>query len=98
MTEHEDFLANHSLEPTSIKSNIHVLHYGIKGQLDCNKSIHVGLVPYEGQSDKRTFSNKTASTELLTIALGDFLGLLPGRLQYIDQKPSRAIGGPVSNL
>jgi hypothetical protein len=61
-------------------------------------------VPYEGKSDKRTFSNKTASTELLAvaplvaIAPGDFLGIFPGRLRYTDQKPTRAIGGPVLNL
>ncbi|KAN0117099.1 hypothetical protein V8E51_003076 [Hyaloscypha variabilis] len=103
-TEHEDFLANHSLKPTSGKSNTHVLRYGIKGQLDCNKSIYVSFVPYEGQSDKRTLSNKTASTELLAIAPlvavapGDFLGLFPGRLRYTDQKPTRAISGPVPNI
>jgi hypothetical protein len=103
-TEYEDFLANHSLKATSTKSNIHVLRYGIKGQLDHNKSAYVNLVPYEGQSDKRTSSNKTASTELLavaplvTVAPGDFLGIFPGRLRYTDQKPTRAIGGPVSNL
>lgn len=103
-TEHEDFLANHSLKPTSTKSNIHVLRYGIKGQFDRNKSIYISLIPYEGQSDKRTFSNKTASTELLAVAPsvavapGDFLGLFPGRLRYTDEKPTRAISGPASNL
>jgi hypothetical protein len=103
-TEYEDFLANHSLKPTSTKSNIHVLRYGIKGQLDRNKSTYVSLVPYEGQSAKRTFSNKAASTELLAVAPlvaaapGDFLGLFPGRLRYTDQKPTRAISGPVPNL
>ncbi|KAH8650269.1 hypothetical protein BGZ60DRAFT_421646 [Tricladium varicosporioides] len=103
-TEHKDFLANHSLKPTSTKSNTHVLRYGIKSQLDRNKSIYVSLIPYEGQSNKRTFSNKTASTELLAvaplvaIAPGEFLGLFPGRLRYTDHKPTRAISGPVSNL
>ena len=61
-------------------------------------------MPYQGKSDKRTFSNKTASTDLLAIAPlvavapGEFLGIFPGRLRYIDQKPTRAISGPVSNL
>lgn len=103
-TEYENFLANCSLKPTSTKSNIYVLRYGIKGQLDHNKSINISLVPYKGKSDKRTFSNKTASTELIAVAPlvavapGDFLGIFPGRLRYTDQKPTRAIGGPVLNL
>jgi hypothetical protein len=102
--EQEDFLANHSLKPTSTNSNIYVLPYGIEGQFDRNKAIYVSLVPYDGQSDKRTFSNKAASTELLAvaplvaIAPGDFLGLFPGRLRYTDQKPTRTIGGPVPNI
>jgi hypothetical protein len=61
-------------------------------------------VPYEGESDKKTFGNKAASNELLAVAPlvavapGDFLGIFPGRLRYTDQKPTRAIKGPVSNL
>ncbi|KAH6714329.1 hypothetical protein BKA61DRAFT_655867 [Leptodontidium sp. MPI-SDFR-AT-0119] len=51
-----------------------------------------GFVPYESEPDKKTFSNKTASTELLAVDPGDFLGIFPGRLRYTDQKqqePSR---------
>jgi hypothetical protein len=102
--EREEFLANHRMKPTSTKSNIQVLRHGIKGQLDGNKSIYASLVPYEGKSDKRTFSSKTASSNLLavaplvTISPGDFLGIFPGRLRYTDQKPSRAIGSPILNL
>ena len=102
--ERDDFMANCSLKPTSTESNIHVLRHGIVGELGRNKSIFINFVPYEGKSDRRTFSNKTASTELLAvaplidIAPGDFLGIFPGRLRYTDQKPARAIGGPVSNL
>jgi hypothetical protein len=61
-------------------------------------------VPYTGKSDKRTFSKKTASTELLAIAPsvsispGDFLGIFPGRLGYTGQRPMRAISGPILNL
>ena len=103
-TEYENFLADHSLKPTSGKSNTYVLRHGIKGQLDRNMAIYVSFVPYEGEPDKRTFSNKTASTELLAVAPlvavapGDFLGIFPGRLRYTDQKPTRAIRGPVPNL
>jgi hypothetical protein len=102
--ERDRFLANHSIEATSTKSNAHVLRHGIKGQLERNKSIFINFIPYEGTSDKRTFSNKTASTELLavaplvTVTPGDFLGIFPGRLRYTDAKPARAIGGPISNL
>jgi hypothetical protein len=104
LTEYENFLANHSMKPTSGKSNIHVLRHGIKGQLDRNKSIYVGLVPYNGESGKMAFKNKTASTELLLVASlvpvapGDFLGIFPGQLRYTEQKPTRAIKGPVPGL
>jgi hypothetical protein len=97
-------MANCSLKPASRKSNIHVLRHSIKGQLDHNKSIYINLAPYEGKSDKTTFSGKTASSDLLAVAPliavapGDFLGIFPGRLRYTGQKPTRAISGPVSNL
>jgi hypothetical protein len=61
-------------------------------------------VPYKGRSDKRTFSNKTALTELLAVAplvavaLRDFLSIFPGRLRYMDQKPARAVSRLVLNL
>ena len=103
-TEREDFLANCSVKPTSAKSNIDVLCHGINGQLDRNKSIYTSLVPYTGKSDKKTFNSKSASSELIAVtplvavAPGDFLGLFPGRLRYTNQKPARAIGGPISNL
>lgn len=102
--EYKNFLANCSLKPTSTKSNIYVLCYSIKSQLDCNKSININIVPYKGKSDKRTFSNKTASTELLAVALlvavapRDFLGIFLGQLRYTDQKPARAISRLVLNL
>jgi hypothetical protein len=35
---------------------------------------------------------------LVAVAPGDFLGIFPGRLRYTDQKPARAIAGPVLNL
>jgi hypothetical protein len=102
--ERDSFLATHSIIPTSKKSNTYVLRHGIEGQCDQNKSIFINFIPYEGESEKRTLSNKTASTELLAvaplvvIAPGDFLGIFPGRLRYTDAKPARAIGGPISNL
>ncbi len=34
----------------------------------------------------------------LSVALGAFLGIFPGRLRYVDQKPPRAIKGPVDDL
>jgi hypothetical protein len=103
-TERDEFMASCSLKPTSTKSNIHILRHGIKGQLDSNKSIYISLVPYTGKSEKITFSNRAASTDLLAvsplvaIAPGDVLGIFPGRLRYTDRKPARAIGGPVLNL
>jgi hypothetical protein len=61
-------------------------------------------VPYKGKLDKRTFSNKTASTELLAVALlvavalKDFFSIFLGRLRYTNQKLTRAIGRLVLNL
>ena len=69
---------------TSGKSNKHVLCHGIKGKLDCNKSIFVNMVPYEGESRKRAIGNKPASTKLLSVsplvsvAPRDFLGIFLG--------------------
>ncbi|KAH6668261.1 hypothetical protein B0J14DRAFT_158199 [Halenospora varia] len=103
-TEYENFLADHSLKPTSGKSNTYVLRHGIKAQFGRNMAIYVSFVPYEEEPDKRTLGNKTASTELLAVAPlvavapGDFLGIFPGRLRYTGQKPTRAIRGPVPNL
>ena len=92
------------MKPTSAESNIDVLRHGIEGKVDRNKFIYINLVPYQGKSDRMTFSGKTASSDLLAVAPliavapGDFLGIFPGRLRYTDQKPARAIGGPVPNL
>jgi hypothetical protein len=103
-TEYENFLANHSIMATSGKSNKHVLCHGIKGKLDCNKSIFVNLVPYEGESGKRVIGNKPASTKLLavsplvSVAPRDFLGIFSRKLRYVDRKPSIAIRGPVPGL
>jgi hypothetical protein len=102
--ERDDFLANCSLKPTSAKSNVDLLRDGIEGRQDRNMSIYISLVPYTGESGKRAFGKKTASTELLAVAPsvpispGDFLGIFPGRLRYTDQRPMRAISGPVLNL
>jgi hypothetical protein len=62
------------------------------------------MVPYEGESGKKAIGNKPASTKLLTVsplvfvAPGDFLGIFSGRVRYIDQKPLKAIKGPVTGL
>jgi hypothetical protein len=69
---------------------MYILHYGIKGDIDSNKSIYVSMIPYKGISRKKTFGGKPPSTKLLAISplvsvsFGDFLGIFPGRLQYTD--------------
>jgi hypothetical protein len=61
-------------------------------------------VPYNGKSDKITFSNKATSTDLLAVAPlvaivhGGFRGVFPGQLRYTSRKPARAIGRLVLNL
>lgn len=103
-TDYESFVANHSEMATSGKSNEHILCHGMKGKLANNKSVFVGIVPYEGESGKMVIGNKPASTKqlaispLVSVAPGDFLGILSGKLRYTDQKPSRAIKGPVPGL
>ena len=103
-TEKAEYLAHHNLKATSGKSNEHVLRYGIKGDLGRNKAIFVALIPYEGVSGKKTISSKPASTELLAVAPlisvspGDFLGIFSGQLRYVDEKPARAMKGPVQGL
>jgi len=102
--EHEIFMANHKIKPTSRKSNIHVLRYGLKGQPNRNKSSFVSFVPYEGESGKKTLGTLSSSTQLLAVAPlvpvapRDFLGIFARRLRYTDQKPPRSIPGPVTNL
>jgi hypothetical protein len=104
LLEHENFMANHKIKPTSRKSNIHILRYGLKGQPDRNKSSFVNFVPFEGESGNRTIGTRSSSTKLLTVAPvvpvapGDFLGIFAGCLRYTDQKPPRSIPGPVQNL
>ena len=96
------FLANCSLKPTSENSDI--LRDGIEGQQDRNMSTYISLVPYTSESGKRTFSQNTASTELLAVAPmvpispGDFLGIFPGRLWHTNRWSIRAISVLVVNL
>ena len=103
-TEYENFLAKHSVIATSGKSNEHILCHGIKGELTCNKSIFISIVPFEGESRNKVISSKPASTKLLSIsplvsvAPRDFLGIFSGELRYVDRKPLRAIKGPVPGL
>jgi hypothetical protein len=102
--EYNTFKANSNIKPSSRKSNIHILRYGLKGQPERNKSIFIGLVPYEGESGKRTLGSRSASRDLLAVAPlipispGDFLGIFAGRLRYTDQKPIRSIPGPIPKL
>jgi hypothetical protein len=89
---------------TSGKLNKYVLRHGIKGKLTINKSVFVAIVPYDSKSEKRVISNKPASTKLysisplVSVAPGDFLGIFSRKLRYIDQKPLKAITGPVLGL
>jgi hypothetical protein len=81
-----------------------LLYYSIKGNIDSNKSIYIRISLYKGISGKKTFSSKTPSAKLLAISPlvsvlpGDFLGIVPGRLQYIDKKSLGAINGPIQGL
>lgn len=82
-TEYDNFRTNHNMMATSGKSK-HVLCHGIKGRPDCNKSIFVDMVPYEGESGKGVIGTKPASTKFLSVStlvsrswrfpLGSFLG------------------------
>ncbi|KAH7317397.1 hypothetical protein BKA65DRAFT_557602 [Rhexocercosporidium sp. MPI-PUGE-AT-0058] len=92
------------VEAVSGKSNTHILRHGIKGDIDGNKSIYVGMIPHEGISEKKTFGGKSPSAKLLavshlvSVSPGDFLGVFSGRLRYTATKPTGAIQGPVQGL
>ena len=102
--EYENFIADHNIQPTSRKSNIYLLRSSLSGQPDSNKSRFISLIPYEGESGRRTLGSCTSSTGLLAVAPlvpivpEDFLSIFPGQLRYTDQKPPRSIPGPVANL
>ncbi|PQE24976.1 transposase IS4 domain-containing protein [Rutstroemia sp. NJR-2017a BVV2] len=69
---------------TSGKSNKHILRHSIKGKLASNRSVFVGIIPYEGESENRVIGGKPASTKLYSISplvsvdAGDFLGIFSG--------------------
>jgi hypothetical protein len=103
-TEKESYIAGQSIKPASGKSNAYILHYGIKDDIDSNKSLYINMIPYEGISGKRTLGGKPPSTKLLaisplvSISPGEFLGIFPGRLRYTEVRPTGAIQGPVQGL
>jgi hypothetical protein len=96
LSERENFWADHKLNSTSGKSNISILRHNIKGELHRNKSIYIDLVPYEGESNRKTLSKKPASSELLAaaplvlVAPGDFLGIFPGEVRYTCKKSTKS--------
>jgi hypothetical protein len=62
------------------------------------------MMPYEGESGKTVIGNRFALAKLLSVSLliscapGDFLGIFSGKVRYTDEKPSKAIKGPVPGL
>lgn len=103
-TENENLSIIHNLMATSGRSNQYILYHRVKGKSDCNKSVFVSLVPYDGESRKRTIGNKPASTKLLSVCSvaavvpGDFLGIFPGKHRDADRRPSNAIRSPFPGL
>jgi hypothetical protein len=59
--EKGQYLASRSTTATSGESNTYVLRHGIKGDIDHNKSIYVGMILYNGVLGKRTLTGKSAS-------------------------------------
>ncbi|KAE8440415.1 hypothetical protein EG329_008016 [Mollisiaceae sp. DMI_Dod_QoI] len=102
--EHENLSIIHTSIATSGRTNQYVLYHGIRGENNCNKSVFVTLVPYDGESGKRVIGNKPASTKLLSVstlaaaAPGDFLGLFPGKIRDVDRRPSNGIRSPFPGL
>jgi hypothetical protein len=78
--------------------------YSIKGKLALNRSVFVGIIPYEGESEKRVIGNKPVSTKLYSISLlvsvapGDFLRIFSGKLRFINQKLIKAVKGLIPGL
>src|SRR5882757_7148384 len=63
-----------------------------------NRAATLSATSLPDSLSRQSALSKVASNELLAVAPGDFLGIFPGRLRYTDQKPTRAIKGPVSNI
>ncbi|PVH67611.1 hypothetical protein DL98DRAFT_600313 [Cadophora sp. DSE1049] len=104
-TEQDNYLASHhNVKATSDKSGTHILQHGVKGHPDPNRAIFVAMVPYEGYSGKKTFSTEPASTKLVAlspvvcISPGDFLGIFPGKLRFVNEKPPLSVKGPIPGL
>jgi hypothetical protein len=104
LIKYKNFIADCDILPTSTKSNTHLLCSSLSGQPNRNKSRLISLIPYKGESGRRTLGICASSTRLLAVAPlvpivpGDFLGIFPGRLRYTNQKPPRSIPGPVAKL
>jgi hypothetical protein len=66
--EYNSYLANYRLMAISGKSNRYILRHGIESKLALNRSVFVGIIAYEGESEKRVISNMHSSTKLLSIS------------------------------
>ena len=95
-------MADHNIHRRPRNPSTHLLRAGLCGQPDSNKSRFISLMPYEGESGRRTLGSCAGSTGLLALAPlvpivpVNFSGIFPGRLRYT--KPPRSIPGPVANL
>jgi hypothetical protein len=80
----------------------------IDGDDPCNKAIYVFLIPYEGPPNpkKRKYNGELASITavavcpIVPVLLGDFLGVMSGRVCYTTEVDDNAkyIQGPLPNL
>ncbi|KFY85061.1 hypothetical protein V500_08742 [Pseudogymnoascus sp. VKM F-4518 (FW-2643)] len=103
--EEDDFSGKSDIEEKWIFDRLHApqnVRWG--DHLSVWDEDSIDLIPYEGESWRRTLGSYTGSTGLLAVVPlvpilpGDFLGIFPGRLRFTDQKPPRSIPGPVANL
>jgi len=64
---------------------------------DNNKSIYINIILYKGSFGKKTFGSKLPLSKLFTVfplvfvSSGNFFGIFPERLCYIDEKSVKAI-------
>ena len=94
--EEQSYLASfdNTLRPEelSLQNTTDVLRDGVDGLSERNNTLYICLVPYKGPLNRKRKLNKTPTSKtvvapcpVISIQLGDFLGVMSGQLRYIPE-------------